>query len=86
MKKIYGIINKIYSLLMSIAFWGGLLPLPGFLLAVILGGSTGERIALFLGNKYYPVVIVMASAAILLGFVGLYLGGKEISAETQDAE
>ena len=86
MKKLYAIINRIYSVVMSIAFWGGLLPLPGFLLALLLGGSTGERIALFLANQYYPVVIVLASCAILLGFVGLYLGGKEISAETQDAE
>ena len=86
MKKLFDIINRIYSITMSIAFWGGLLPLPGFLLALLLGGSAGESISLFLAERYYPVVIVLASCSVLLGFVGLIAGGKELSAETQDAE
>ncbi len=86
MKKLFDIINRIYGVTMSIAFWGGLLPLPGFLLALLLGGSAGESISLFLAERYYPVVIVLASCSVLLGFVGLSAGGKGPGAEAQDAE
>ena len=76
MKKVYNIINKLYGILMMISFWGGLLPIIPFIIALIIGGHTGEAISIFLYEKYYPWVIVLASIAILLGLVAMYLKGE----------
>ena len=86
MKKLSEILHRLYGFFMSLAFWGGLLPLIPFVLAILLGGSTGESIALFLSEKYYPVVIVLASMAILLGLAGLYTGDPKSRASETDAE
>lgn len=75
--KIYNVMSKIYGILMSVAFWGGLLPLLPFIAAIIIGGSTGEAIALFLYKQYYPWVIALASIAVMLGLIAMYFGGKE---------
>lgn len=76
-EKIYAILNKIYGIVMSIAFWGGLLPLVPFLVAIVIGGSTGEFISLFLYKQYYPWVIAMASIAVMIGLIAMYIGKKE---------
>ena len=62
---------------MSIAFWGGLLPLIPFIVAICIGGTTGENIAQFLYKQYYPWVIALASIAVVIGLIGMYIGGKE---------
>ena len=49
-KKIYDVMNKIYGISMTVAFFGGILPLIPFAIAMIIGGETGEKIALFLYN------------------------------------
>ena len=75
--KLFNVFSKIYGIVMSIAFWGGILPLIPFIVAICIGGTTGEAISLFLYNKYYPWVIALASIAIIIGLIGMYLGGKE---------
>ena len=75
--KIYNVLNKTYGIVMSIAFWGGLLPLPPFIVAICIGGSTGESIATFLYDKYYPWVIAAASIAVIIGLIGMYVSGQE---------
>lgn len=76
-EKIYIVMSKIYGVMMSIAFWGGLLPLLPFIVAIIIGGPSGEAIALFLYKQYYPWVIALASIAILFGLIAMYIGKKE---------
>lgn len=75
--KIYDVMSKLYGILMSIAFWGGLLPLLPFIAAIIIGGPVGEAIALFLYKKFYPWVIALASIAVIIGLIAMYIGGKE---------
>ena len=75
--KIYNVTSKIYAIVISIAFWGGLLPLIPFIVAICIGGQTGEAISLFLYNQYYPWVIALASIAVIIGLIGMYIGGKE---------
>ncbi len=77
MKKICDIINKIYGILMFSSFFGGFLPLIPFIIAIIIGGSTGEAISIFLYNQYYPWVIALASIAIIVGLIGMYLGKQQ---------
>ena len=76
-KKIYDILHKIYGILMTISFFAGFLPIIPFIIAVIIGGSTGEAIALFLYNEYYKWVILGASVSVLVGLVAMYVGKEE---------
>jgi len=76
-EKIYQVLNRIYGVMMTVAFFGGLLPLAPFLMALIIGGTAGESIAVSLNKQYYPVIIALASTAILVGVVAMYVGGKE---------
>ena len=62
---------------MSIAFWGGIIPLVPFIIAIIIGGETGQAVSTFLYDKYYPWVSALASIAVVIGLIGMYIGGKE---------
>ena len=73
-EKIYKILNKAYGVTMFVAFFGGLLPLIPFAVAMIIGGTTGEKIATFLYNGYYPWVIALASIAVVIGLIAMYVG------------
>lgn len=76
-EKIFKIANKIYGILMTISFFGGILPLVPFIVAIIVGGNTGEAIAVFLYKEYYPWVIIAGSVAIVIGLFAMYLGKLE---------
>ncbi len=76
-EKIYNIINKIYGVLMTISFFAGALPLLGFIVALFIGGESAEAISLFLKNDFYPYVIALASIAVFIGWIAMYIGGKE---------
>jgi hypothetical protein len=75
-EKIYSILNKIYGVTMMIAFFAGLLPALPLIGAVIIGGSTGEAICLFIYKQYYPWVIALAAASVLVGLIAMYVGKK----------
>lgn len=76
-EKVYNALKKAYGIIMSIAFWGGIIPLIPFIAAICIGGTTGEAISLFLYKQYYPWVIALASIAIIIGLIGLYVGKIE---------
>ena len=77
-KKIAEKLNKVYGLLMIISFFAGLIPLVPYIVALIIGGSTGEAIAVFLYDNCYIWVIACASIAILVGLIGMYFDKKEM--------
>ena len=89
-KKIFTILNKIYGVLMTISFFGGVLPLPFFIFAIIVGGELGEKISQFIYTEYYPWVIIAGSVAILFGTIAMYVGKieglsiKNVSADKKD--
>ena len=76
-KKIYDILNKLYGIVMTVAFFGGILPLVFFIVAIIVGGTTGEKIAVFMADEVYPVVIALASISVLIGWIAMYVGKEE---------
>ncbi len=76
-KKIYNVIHKIYGILMTVSFFAGILPLIPFVVALCIGGDTGNAISVFLYEQYYKWVILGASVAVLIGLVGLYVSGEE---------
>ena len=76
-KKIVDILGKIYGALMMTSFFAGILPLIPFIVAICIGGETGEKISLFLYKDFYPWVILLASVAILIGLVAMYISKTE---------
>ena len=76
-EKIFKIANTIYGALMTLSFFGGILPLLPFIVALIIGGDVGEAIAVFLYKEYYPWVIIAGSIAIVVGLVAMYIGKLE---------
>ncbi len=76
-KKIYDVLNKIYGILMTVSFFGGFLPLIPFVIAIIIGGETGEKWAVFLYKQYYPWVIIAGCVAIVIGLIAMYIAKIE---------
>lgn len=79
-QKVETILQKIYGITLTISFFAGLLPLIPFIVAIIIGGGeggTGEAIGTWLFKQYYPWVIALASIAILIGLIAMYVGKKE---------
>ena len=76
-EKLFQKLNKIYGIVMSIAFFGGIVPLPFFLAALVIGGSVGENMTVFFYKQFYPWVIALASIAVLIGTVAMYVGKME---------
>ena len=72
-EKIYTFLNKLYGLMLTVSFFGGILPLIPFIVAIIIGGPTGEAIALFLYKQFYPWIIALATIAVLVGLVAHYV-------------
>lgn len=73
-EKICRVLRIIYGIAMSVSFFGGVLPVIPFLVALMIGGETGESIAVFLKTQYYPWVIVIGSVAIIVGLISMYIG------------
>ena len=75
--KLFEILKKTYGIMMTVSFFAGGLPVIPFIIALIVGGSTGEAIAVFLYKQYYPWVIILGSLAIVIGLIAMYLGKLE---------
>ena len=86
-EKIFKILNKTYGILMSVSFFAGGIPLIPFIIALIVGGKTGEAISVFLIDEYYPWVIILGSIAIVIGLIAMYVGKLEgLSVKSVTAE
>lgn len=72
-EKIYNVLNKIYGILMTVAFFAGIIPLIPFVIAIAIGGTTGEAISLFLYDNVYPWIIALASIAVIIGLIAMYV-------------
>ena len=77
-EKIYNVLNKIYGAILIVSFFAGVLPLIPFVVAVIIGGSTGEAISVFIFDKYYPWVIAASAISVFIGWIAMYIGGKVV--------
>lgn len=76
-KKIFTVLNNIYGIMMSVSFFAGILPLPAFIFALIVGGELGETISVFLYKGFYPWVIIVGSIALVIGLIAMYVGKLE---------
>lgn len=76
-EKLYRILNKVYGITMFAAFFGGVIPLIPFLISIAIGGPTGEALTNFFYQKYYPVIIALASIAVVIGLIAMYVRGEQ---------
>ena len=76
-EKLYNILNKLYGITMTIAFFAGIVPLFLFIVAIIIGGSVGETISVFLYKQAYPWIIALASLSVLVGLVAMYIKNEK---------
>ena len=75
-EKIFNVLNKIYGVSILVSLFAGFLPVIPFIIAIIIGGETGANISVFLYKQYYPWVAVLASFAVVVGIIAMYIGGK----------
>ena len=76
-KKIYQILNKIYSVMMFVSFFAGFVPVIPFVVALFVGGKVGAGIYSFFFNEFYPVVIALGSISIVIGLIAMYVNKIE---------
>ena len=76
-EKLYNVLTKIYGISMTVSFFAGFLPVIPFIVALFIGGETATAICTFLYKQYYVWVIALASAAIVVGLIAMYVGKKE---------
>ena len=90
LKKIGQIINIIVGWGIYLTLILGGLAFFGFVLALIIGGGaggTGEAISLFLQRQFFPIIIRVASFAIILGLISMYINNQQaLSLKTDKAE
>lgn len=80
-EKFFALLRRAYGILMTCAFFAGLLPVIPFIVAIIIGGTAGEAISLFLYKQYYPGVIATASIAVLVGLLATYVDKRKMREE-----
>lgn len=76
-ENIYKVLQKIYGITMMIAFFGGIVPLIPYIIAVIIGGPAAEKLMLFFSTKYYPWIIALASISVIIGLIAMYVGKQQ---------
>ncbi len=85
-EKIYKVLNKVYGAILIVAFFAGILPLIPFVIALIVGGPTGEAISVFLYNEYYPWVISASAISVVVGWIALYFLKDEKTSKKKNKE
>ncbi|MBE6728791.1 MAG: hypothetical protein E7568_00985 [Ruminococcaceae bacterium] len=75
-EKICNVLKIIFGYAIMITLFAGGLTFFGYIAALIIGGPTAEVICKFIYKEFLPVIIYVASAAVLLGLVVMYLSGQ----------
>lgn len=75
-KKIEDIVESIFSLSLIIAIVGGGIIFLMFVAALIMGGASGEMIAVSASETIMPFFIRSASISILFGLIYVYISGE----------
>lgn len=77
MKEKFGkIIESIFSITLMIAIIGGGVIFCMFIIALIMGGTSGESLATNASKVVMPYFIRLASIAVLCGLISFYIKGK----------
>lgn len=74
-EKTQNIINRLFSLLITISIFGGGVIFLMYLIALIFGGNIGAKLATSASDIIMPHFIRIAAIAILFGLVSIYSNG-----------
>lgn len=66
------LLKTLFSICITVALIGGGLVALLFLAAILIGGPTGETLAVFTKSDLLPIFIRIAAAATLFGLIGFY--------------
>lgn len=90
-EKLFTNLRKVYAVTMSIAFFGGFIPVPFYIISLFVGPSM-EGILVFLQKQYFPYIIALASISVLIGLFAMYAGKieglsiKSMAAQDSDSQ
>ena len=76
MKKISDILRIVFGYGIMICLFAGGLTFFGYVVALIIGGSTGTAISTFIYKEIIPIIIYFSVIMVLLGLVAMYLAGE----------
>ncbi|HLS52340.1 MAG TPA: hypothetical protein VK031_00065 [Tissierellaceae bacterium] len=86
-KQIQKIVESIFSLSLIIAILGGGVIFCMFIIGIIIGGSTGESLAVSASKVVMPYFIRSAAIAVLCGLISFYTTGKHtLSLDEEEKE
>lgn len=75
-KKISRVLKTIFGYGIMICLFAGGLTFFGYLVALIIGGSTATAICVFIYKTIIPIIIKISTVMVLLGLVAMYLNGE----------
>ena len=75
-KKISNVLKLIFGYGIMISLFAGGLTFFGYVVALIIGGSTGTAISTFIYKEIIPIIIYFSVIMVLLGLVAMYLAGE----------
>lgn len=73
-KRLAELLNRIFGWGVFCTLMAGALSFFGFFAALVIGGESGQEIALFIQRKYFPVIIRVTSIMVGIGLLALYVG------------
>lgn len=88
-QKLSQLLNSIFGWGVFLALIAGSLSFFGFVIALIMGGSGGEALAVYLQKQYFPVLIRITSIVIGIGLIAMYVGKEQalsLASEKESAE
>lgn len=82
-------LNTVFGWGVFLVVIAGALSFFGFIIALILGGESGEALAVFIKAQYFPKIITVTSVVIGIGLIAMYVGGESalsLITEKKEAE
>ena len=89
MKKLADITSTIFGWGVYICLFAGGFAAFGYVIALIIGGGaegTGYELARFIQRQYFPFVVRIVSASVLIGLASMYFAGEKALSLTSDME
>lgn len=84
--KLQKIIEALFSISLIIAILGGGIVFCMFIVAIIMGGASGEAMATSASKVIMPYFIRSASIAVLCGLISFYATGKHALSLEEEKE
>ena len=89
MKKASEVCCSIFGWGAYLSIFAGALCFVGFAAAMLIGGETGSAISVAIKGTVFPWIIKLASVAVGVGLIGMYLGNEQalsMSSDKKEAE